>query len=345
MISKYLKLLSILLCLIIISIQCNSSGKRSQPDISKISDPAPAIRLEQELYRIPAGKTREGITALEKKYPELMDFFIRGVMNINDTSPDRNYAMNVLDEYLHHPQMIQLNDTIQLVFKDFSRYEKELAILIKNYRYYFPELPAPQLVTYTSQFGPKSFYFSPYLGVGLDLYLGKDYPYYASMGFPDFFIKRFESKYIATDAAFNIVQDLKADPLKRGAMLLDMMVHYGKIYYIASYLLPEKNIQDFFYYSDEDWKWCIDNEKEIWSFFIDGDWLYAKQLVNYSKFIEDAPTTMGMPQGAPDRVARWVGYQIVKKYMEEFPKTTFSDLMNMESGQKIMTDSKYKPFK
>lgn len=345
MISKYLKLLPILFCIILISVKCNSSDSRSQPDISKITNTAPVIRLEQELYKIPAGETRSGLASLKEKYPELMEFYIRAVMNISDTSASQTYATEVMNEFLHHPQMIKLNDTIQLVFKDFTKYEKELKLLMRNYQYYFPDQPVPELVTFTSQFGPKSFYYPPYLGVGLDLYLGKDYPYYASMGFPDFFIKRFESKYMATDAAFNIVQDLKEEPLKRGAMLIDMMVYYGKLYYIASHLLPERSMKDFFYYSSDDWNWCVDNEKEIWSFFIDGEWLYAKQYINYTKFIEDAPTTMGMPQGAPDRVGRWVGYQIVKKYMEEFPKTTFEELLNMDSGQKIMTDSRYKPYK
>jgi uncharacterized protein YjaZ len=71
--------------------------------------------------------------------------------------------------------------------------------------------------------------------------------------------------------------------------------------------------------------------------------LYAKQFMDYRKFIEDGPTTMGMPQGAPDRVGRWVGYQIVKKFMKEKPNMTFQDLIKIESGQEILTASKYKP--
>lgn len=340
---KYLKIYSILLSFFILTNSCISRNDRIQPDISQIEEPLPAIRLEQELYSIPVGETSQGLLELQDKYPELMDFYLHAVMAIQDTQ--RAYIHAVMDEFIHHPQMTELNDTIQLAFKNFSKFEKELNLLQKNYQYYFPELPAPQLVTYTSQFGPKSFYYAPYLGVGLDLYLGEDYQYYQSMEFPNYFIQRLQPKYLATDAAFNIIQDIQEEPLKRGATLLDMMIYYGKIYYIASMLLPQKDIQDFFYYTSEDWDWCTTNEKEIWSFFIDGEWLYAKQYNNYAKFIEDGPTTMGMPQGAPDRVGRWVGYQIVKKYMERNPETHLSELFEIESGQKVLELSKYKPAK
>ena len=343
--SKYLKLLPILLSIVILSNSCQHQEERRQPNISKVKSPKQTIRLEQELYKIPAGETRQGLLQIEKKYPELLSLFLKGIMNINDTSKNQNYTMKVMDEYLHHPQMIALNDTIQLVFKNFNTIEKELDLLIQNYAYYFPQNPRIQLFTYTSQFGPRAFFYPPYLGIGLDLYLGKDYKYYASMGFPNFFIQRLEKKYIATDAAFILVQDMKDEPLKRGATLLDMMIYYGKIYYVASMLLPERKLADFFYYTDQNWKWCKDNEKQIWSFFIDGDWLYDNSYLNYSKFIEDAPTTLGMPAGAPDRVGRWTGYQIVKKYMEKYPKTSLTELINLTSGQEILTKSGYKPFK
>lgn len=343
MINKYLKLYSILLSILGISTFCNPNSDRIQPDISTIADPQPTLRLEQELYKIPEGKTDKGLKSLEKLYPDLMPFYYYVVMNISDTQ--RAHVINVLDEFIHHPVMVELNDTIQLAFKDFDKYEKELFLMLKNYQYYFPEQPAPQLLTYTSQFGPKGFKFNSYLGIGLDLYLGVNYKYYASMEFPNYFVKRLQPKYLATDAAFNLIQDLREEPLERGASLLDMMVHYGKIYYIASLLLPKKDLKDFFYYTEEDWTWCEDNEKEIWSFFIDGEWLYANQYIKYSKFIEDAPTTMGMPQGAPDRVGRWVGYQIVKRFMERIPEVTPADLINITSGQEVLVQSKYKPYR
>lgn len=342
---KYLKLIPIVFIIIAITVKCNSSDSRNQPDISKISEPIPTLRLEQELYKIPVGATKEGIDTWIENDSLLMEIFIKGIMNISDTSKNLEYTYASMSEYLHHPEMINLNDTIQDIFKDFKKYEEELHLLMKNFKYYFPSEPDIKLFTYTSGFGPRSIYYSPYLGVGLDLYLGTDYKYYSSMGFPNFFIERLKPENIAIDAAINIIQSMREEPLKRGASLLDMMIYHGKIQYIASYLLPKRKIEDFLYYSKEDWQWCVDNEKEIWSFFLEGEWIFNKQYINYSKFIEDAPTTMGMPAGSPDRVGRWVGYQIVEKYMKQYPNTTFQELLDITSGQEILTKSKYKPSK
>lgn len=340
---KYPKLLLILIAISVFVLQCNTSDERSQPDISKIEVNSPTIRLEQELYKIPVGETKQGIEALRAKYPQLLGYYIHAVLNIEDTTKSQIYMLRTVDELIHHPFMINMYDTIQSVYKDFSKYEKELHLAIKNYQYYFPEIPPVQLVTFTAGIGPRNFFDTPYLGIGLDLYLGQDYPYYPSQGLPEFLIKRFIPKYIATDAALSLITGEIVDPLKRGSQLLDMMVYYGKLYYISSYLLPKRPMEDFFNYTHEDLKWCQTNEKEIWSFFIDGEWLYAKQFMDYRKFIDDGPTTMGMPQGAPDRVGRWMGYQIVKKYMKENPNTSFQDLIKMESGQEMLKASKYKP--
>jgi len=341
--SKYLKLVSFLLGFMSFCISCKEADRRPQPDTSHIQDPQPAIRLEKELFSIQAGQTAEGLKTIAGKYPELYDFYIKAVLSVIDTSRDQSLLLPAMDDFLHHPQMLELYDTVEIVFGDFRKYEQPFNQLIRNYKYYFPEKPEPRPVTFISQFGPKSFYYEPYLGIGLDLYLGKDYKYYPSVGFPDYFIKRLTQEYMLTDASFNLVQDMIEEPLRRGCQLIDMMVYYGKLYYVASYLLPDKPMKDFFYYSAEDWEWLESNEKEIWSFFIEGEWLYAAQYNQYRKFIEDGPTTLGMPQGAPDRVGRWTGYQMVKQYMERHPKTTLQELLAIEEGQLILSGSKYKP--
>ena len=43
--------------------------------------------------------------------------------------------------------------------------------------------------------------------------------------------------------------------------------------------------------------------------------------------------------------AAWLGWQIVRKYMEENPKVTLAQLMAEKNAQKILTESKYKPKK
>jgi hypothetical protein len=41
----------------------------------------------------------------------------------------------------------------------------------------------------------------------------------------------------------------------------------------------------------------------------------------------------------------WVGWQIVRKYMDRNPKVTLQELMADDDYQKIFNESKYKPEK
>jgi hypothetical protein len=136
---KYPKLILILMFISCIILQCNTSEDRSQPDISKISSVQPTIRLEQELYQIPKNKTKEGIEALKLKYPQLMNYYLLAVMNIEDTTKSQTEMLKTMDEFIHHPFMVNMYDTIQVVYKDFSKYEKDIHLAIQNFEFYFPK--------------------------------------------------------------------------------------------------------------------------------------------------------------------------------------------------------------
>jgi hypothetical protein len=332
--------LSFILCCNLIS--CTNKSERPTPKTNDVNKPA-TLRWEQKLFSLDTHNIVASLQKLNKEEPVLYPFFINGVLELPDSVQQYDKYSGLLKGFVASRSMREVYDTIQKSFGDFSKYDQQFQQAFKYYKHYFPKKDIPQVVTFISQFGPRTFIYENKLGIGLDMYLGKNYKYYPTFGFPDFLVKRFDSKYIISDAIFTLMQDQLQDPLKNGSQLIDMMVYYGKIYYMTSMILPKNAEQDFFYYSSEDWKWVQENEQEIWSFFIEGEWLYSTQYNGYRKFIEDGPTTMGMPQGAPDRVARWVGYRMVQKYMERFPETSADELFAIESGQKILSASQYKP--
>jgi hypothetical protein len=346
MYGKYLKIHLLTGILLTFVISCKEKEpSRPKPDVSKVVIDTTVIRFEQEMFSIPKGQVADGLKALLEKYPSIYPFYINVVLQIPDSSSGVDRYAPFMEEFIHYKDMRELYDSTQVLYGNFTPYTKQFHQAFRYYRHYFPEMPSPKLLTFIAQFGPRTFYYENVLGIGIDMYLGEYFKYYPSFDFPNYFLKRLIPENIVPDGVFTLVQDMIEDPMKRGSRLLDMMVYYGKIYYIASLLLPEMPVSKLFYYSEEDWQWCKDNEKQIWSFFIDGEWLYHTQYNDYRKFIDDAPTTFGMPQGAPDRVGRWTGYRIVKKYMERFPETTLQQLIALEDGQKILSKSGYKPGK
>ncbi len=87
--------------------------------------------------------------------------------------------------------------------------------------------------------------------------------------------------------------------------------------------------------------WMRENEGRIWAYFIQNELLYEKDYNRYHNFVDEAPKTNAFKDSSP-RTTQYIGWQIVRKYMEN-SKSTLKDLFANTNSQEILTVSKYKP--
>jgi len=90
-------------------------------------------------------------------------------------------------------------------------------------------------------------------------------------------------------------------------------------------------------------KWVKENELQMWAYFFDQELFYETNTMTLKKYLSPNPNSPGMPAEAPGRTGNYIGWQIVKKYMKRFPKTTMQDLVALNDAQKILEESRYKP--
>ncbi len=312
------------------------------PDVDAIQVDAEIYRFERDLFAIDPNNMAEGLAALDKKYPRFYPVFIGQVLQASATPKDYTSYAPLMREFITLPSMKGLYDTVQDVFGNFKPYERDLTRMLIYYKYYFPKEPTPKVYTFISEFVQGAFtYDKDILGLGLDLHIGAKYRYYPALNIPTFIIKKLDPKYLVTDAAEVLLTNMTEAPIN--GKLLDMMIYTGKIAYGKSLLLPDRSEEDILAYGKKDLQWCNDNEKEIWTFFIQHDLLYKARQDEYYKYIQDGPTTFGMPQGAPSRVGVWTGYRIVKSYMEKNKNVPLAQLFSITDAQKILEESGYKP--
>ena len=62
-----------------------------------------------------------------------------------------------------------------------------------------------------------------------------------------------------------------------------------------------------------------------------------------SKFTGEGPFTTGFVKESPARTGVWIGWNIVKKYMDKNANISLDQLMHETDAQKILSLSKYKP--
>jgi hypothetical protein len=63
------------------------------------------------------------------------------------------------------------------------------------------------------------------------------------------------------------------------------------------------------------------------------------------KYLAERPKTIEVGEKCPGRIAQWVGWQIVNRYIETNPETSLPELMQISDANKLFKESRYKPEK
>lgn len=340
-----------ILCIILASLAGCESRKRV-PDVSGISVRLELQRFEEDFFSIDSIHPSRAFSQLRLKYPIFLDDFIQNILGLplSDSGTATDSAISL---FLHDYRLVK--ETSKNTFNDPSKMLAELKRGIQFTKYYFPQYHAPEkLITFI---GPIDAVFETPLGklgdvitrdalaVGLQLHLGHMAALYQSQTaqtiFPSYISRRFTPEYIPVNCMRNIIDDIFPDQTA-GKTLLDQMVDKGKRLYVLGLLLPETADSMKIGYTKKQLDGCYSNEGLIWNFFLQNDLIYNSDYARIQNYISEGPNTQEFGDDSPGFIGLFIGWQIVKTYMEKFPETRPLDLFRLDARQ-ILTDSKYKP--
>lgn len=282
-------------------------------------------RFDKMFYETPP----KDLDKLKRKFPF---FFPQG----NDDS--------VWINKMQDPLWREVYSEVQKEYADFEPVHNELLKLFKHIKYYFPQTKTPKVITVISEmdYNYKSIYADSLVIISLELYLGKDHKFYQ---FPNYIKQNFEQKQIMPDvvSSFSI---RKIAPVATDKSFLSQMIYFGKQLYLKDLLLPEYNDADKMGYTQEQIKWCQENEGYMWRYFIEGEMLYSDNQKLISRFVNPAPFSkfyLEIDNESPGRVGAWIGWQIIRSYMSN-NDVSLQQLIKANSKE-IFEKSKYKPKK
>jgi len=98
-------------------------------------------------------------------------------------------------------------------------------------------------------------------------------------------------------------------------------------------------------YTPAQFDWITKNESHIWAAIIENRMLYSTDNHLIRAFMMDGPFTAEFSKDSPPRLGEWIGWQIVRTYMDENTNVSLNQLMQENDPQKILTLSGYKPGK
>jgi gliding motility-associated lipoprotein GldB len=249
-------------------------------------------------------------------------------------------------EKLQNPQWRELYGEVEKKYKDFSTESADIENVFKSIKYYFPTVQTPQVYTAIGEMDylNKVIYAKDKLIIALELYLGKKHKFYAE--FPEYIAQNFEQRQMMPDVVTSFANGIL--PVDQEKTFLADMIYYGKELYLKDKLLPSDYTDaEKIGYTDEQIKWSKENESYIWTYFIEKETLYSTSPKLKGQFIEMAPFSkfyLEIDNESPGRIGQWIGWQIVRSFMENNPKITLPELIKLPATQ-IFEQSKYKPAK
>lgn len=305
--------------------------------VAGCEDPQP--RISEEVLEIPLDLEIErfdlafdqmepaGLPAMKRKYPYLF--------------PEQ-YSDSIWLAKQEDTLQQQLRKEVRKAFPDFGPYQTELELFFKHAKYYFPETQAPRVLTLTTDvdYENRIILTDTLLLVGLDNYLGPDHEFYS--GLQRYIAQELDPVLLVSDVGSAFAR--KVVPTPRERSFIAQLVYYGKVLYLKDKLMPLAEDSVKIGYTAQQLEWARENESQIWRYFVERELLYSTDKQLGPRFLDPAPFSkfrLMFDNESPGRIGRYVGWQIVRSYMDT-NNTSLREMLQIP-GEELFKRSKYKP--
>ncbi|GLU42547.1 gliding motility lipoprotein GldB [Muricauda sp. NBRC 101325] len=301
---------------------CNEENKIEE-EIAKVPIDLKVSRFDREFATADASD----IPVLKNKFPYLFPV---------------QFSDSVWIAKLTDTLQVELFEEVDKTFGDFKSETEDLESLFKHIKYYYPNTIVPHVVTLTSdvRYDDRIILADTLLLIGLDNYLGTDHYFYE--GIQNYIAASLDKSFLVSDVASAFSKTVLNFP--RNRTLLSRMVYYGKELYLKDKLIPFDTDAQKIGYTQEQMDWAIENEEQIWKYFVERELLYSTDNGLDRKFLDPAPFSkfgLELDNESPPRLGRYMGWQIVSAFMEK-NDVGLQQLMEMPADE-ILKKSNYKP--
>lgn len=312
---------------------CQKKSCQTDPAVAAVNLQLKIERLEKSLY---ASKSKQDVQQFLQAHP----LFVKKYFQIDPARPDDNFVSSLYG-MVTNPQLRQFVAKTDKIFGDLTNPQRDLETAFKYIKYYYPETTVPPVQTFMSGLlGPDLIVNDSLIVLGLDYFAGKKAGYRPKQ--PEYILKRYEPASLVPAVVLQLSAKFNQTQLENKTMLAQM-IYYGKSYYFTEQVQPCTPDSVIIGYSDQQMADVQYNEGKIWAHLVEKSLLFETSHFKTGKYLEERPTIPEIDAQCPGRIGRWVGWQIVRKYMSENPDVTLPQLMAEKDAQKIFTMSRYKP--
>ncbi len=302
-------------------------------------------RLDNDLFTADFSQPEIASQQLYRKYGGFYCNFIENDLRLAACTSDSVGKM--LLPFISNKDIIETRDEINKLYTDekLEKFNQELTDALRKWKHYFPDSLVPGIIYYQSAWNSNIHATDSVIGISLDTYLGSNNKITRQLSpeyFPNYMKENMDEKYLVTDAVKGWVAWKSRNHYNRKDLLSEM-IFYGKLMYISEALIPDTPDSLLMSWSSEQLLWAESHERTVWKTVANEKVMFQSKGFEINKWFADGPFTgaEGVPQESPPQLGVWLGWNIVRQYMEKNPATPLSALLADNDYQKIL--SAYSP--
>lgn len=328
-------------CSVVCSLFVLSSCKfKNSPNNDKIDVKIDIKRLDNQFFDLADGDFDTIYSKMQSDYGAYLNLYVHKIINIRN-SVSSSLEENVLD-FINDASIKKIKHATDSVFNSTDVYENDIEKAFKYYKFYFPERQIPTVITQISALNQSIVVTDSVLAISLDKYLGSEYPLYNNVGFYKYQQSKMCSEYLVVDAIRVWLQtEFIEDDVTYD--LISSVLYQSKILYLTSLMFPDEDIRFVFDFDKNETKWCKQNQKQMWDYFVENNLFFSSDQYVIRNFLSKGPFTSQFGKESPSQAALWMGFDIIESYMDNNPTKTIDDLINETNYQVILQQSKYRP--
>ena len=323
----------VILFLFTISLLFSCSDERLNIDTSGINVQLNFKHYEQDLFTIDRNNIESSLDALASKHPAF----------ISDDYKEPT-KLQELNTYLNNELNTKLFKDWEAKIGTYNAIETELNNAFTHFKHYYPNDSTPTIYTYISgvNYEEPIIIDNNNIIIGIDMFYGKNYKAYQQLKIPQYLSRTYDKKYI-TPIVFREFITQKFAPFFSGKTMLENMISLGKVEYFIEAVTPQLHDSIRFQFTTSQMNWCYGHEKAFWKHLTIKGLLFSNDYHTYKRFLQPGPFASSMERESPARIGIYIGYRIVKDFMDENPEVSLNELMTNTNFTAIFKASKYNP--
>lgn len=299
-------------------------------DTSQVKLNMSYIDMDETLRSADSVELVNAINEYKDEIRDVYEYEFGHCLNIGDVSDSTAYS--AVSAFLADKYINRLEKEIATTFDDRSALQTNINGGFKYLKAHFPNEKYPEHIVFlNSLFRSSAASFEKDIAIGLEQYLGPDAAVIKELPTNEYYQwykDGMEAKFLERDALASWISANHMKELKSGS-LAESMIWWGKVLYFVEASFPKAGKDIIIRYSEEDYKWAIENEASFWQYLVDQKLLFVMDERTKANMLQEGPFTPGLPEKGPDRLGQFLGWRMVQQYMENNADLPLSELKNI----------------